>query len=58
MLDSFGNDSAITSVSTPQALNMPMDIKAESQASEYPTPGQVLKASDPVSSAGGELCVN
>ncbi|KAL0034601.1 hypothetical protein WJX79_010045 [Trebouxia sp. C0005] len=55
MLDSFGNDSAITSVSTPQALNMPMDIKAESQASEYPTPGQVLKASDPVSSAGDAM---
>ena len=34
-----------------------MDIKAESQASEYPTPGHTLEASDAVGIAGGELYV-
>ncbi len=57
MLDSFGNDGPITSMSTPQAFDMPMDIKAESQASEYPTPGHTLEASDAVGIAGGELYV-
>ena len=57
MLDSFGNDDAITSMSTPQAFDMPMDSKAESQASEYPTPGHTLEASDAVGIAGGELYV-
>ncbi len=57
MLDSFTSDVAITSMSTPQAFNVPMDIKAESQASKYQTPGHMLTASDAIGSAGGELCV-
>ncbi len=57
MLGSFGNDGANTSMSTSQAFNTPMNIKAESQASKYPSPGHMLKASDSVGSAGGELCV-
>lgn len=57
MLGSFGNDGAITAMSTPQAFNTPMNIEAESQASKFPSPGHMLKASDAVGSAGGELFV-
>jgi hypothetical protein len=57
MLNSFGNDGAITSMSTPQAFDMPMDSKAGSQASEYPIPGHMLEASDAVGIVGGELYV-
>ncbi|KAL0024660.1 hypothetical protein WJX77_006795 [Trebouxia sp. C0004] len=52
MLNSFGNDGGITSMSTPQAFHMPMDIKAESPASNHQTPGHMLKASDAAGSAG------
>ncbi|KAL0053504.1 hypothetical protein WJX82_006649 [Trebouxia sp. C0006] len=52
MLNSFGNDGAITSMSTPQAFDMPMDSKAGSQASEYPIPGHMLEASDAVGIVG------
>lgn len=56
MLDSFGNDGAITSTSTPQAFNMLLDIKAEFQTVKYPSPGHMLEASA-VDSAEGKLCV-